>query len=139
MTLKEFLSPNVTSILQPMNQRVLQNVKLKYRNLHLNLSRREGRFYLGEVEENVIHWVTETWDTDMVFGLSKISDSQGSTVIEFSSMDNQKVDSYNDFYLQFKLRISLRGDTQEMHLQFSTHNNFCHCLLKCSLEMKLSN
>ncbi|GBL79209.1 Tigger transposable element-derived protein 2 [Araneus ventricosus] len=65
-----FLPPNVTALLQPMDQGVLQNVKCSYRKMLLRkLIESDGSFdsvlqlIKNVTIKDVIYWVSESWDS----------------------------------------------------------------------------
>lgn len=63
-----FLPPNVTPLLQPMDQGVLQNIKLYYRKMLLRtLIEEEGDSFIKDrlkkiTVRDVIYWVAEAWE-----------------------------------------------------------------------------
>lgn len=67
-----FLPPNVTSLLQPMDQGVLQNIKLSYRKMLLRyLIEENGSLPILEklkkhTLKDVIYWVAESWQNTSV-------------------------------------------------------------------------
>lgn len=65
----KFLPPNVTSVLQPMDQGVLENIKKNYRRLLLEhlLESTENSDLISSLRsisiKNVVYWISQAWDS----------------------------------------------------------------------------
>lgn len=111
----KFFPPNVTRIMQPMEQSVLENIKKNYRRLYL-----EHVLEYTEKEEdiisairkitlkNVIYWVSQAWDSTIKKSWTKV-------------IDNENYDSEDDIPLsELALKFRSRGEMSSSNFDIET-------------------
>ncbi|XP_066257537.1 jerky protein homolog-like [Euwallacea similis] len=103
-----FFPPNVTSIMQPMDQGILENIKKSYRRLYLEhlLEYTEKEDVISGMRKiilkNVIYWISQAWDSVCGTTIHK----SWSQIIDFKGYN----DSEDDTSLN-ELALKNRGET----------------------------
>lgn len=115
----KFLPPNVTSIMQPMDQGVLENIKKNYRRLYL-----EHVLLYTEKEEDIISAIRKITLKNVMYWVSQAWDSvRGSTIKKSWSkvIDIENYDSEDDIPLsELALKLRSRGEMSSSNFDSET-------------------
>lgn len=112
----KFFPPNVTSIMQPMDQGVLENIKKNYRRLFLEhlLAYTEKEDIINGLRKitlkNVIYWVSQAWDSVRA---STIQKSWSKTIDFENSCDSEEDIPLSELASKFRGRKEMLCETDK--------------------------
>lgn len=113
----KFLPPNVTSIMQPMDQGVLENIKKNYRRLfleHLISYTENGDSIIDAMKKitlkDVVYWVSEAWDAVRASTIQK----SWSKVVDFEDSDSEEEMPLNELASKLRSREKIAPTSSVM-------------------------